>query len=185
MEEVSSDMAYNTGLNAVWALSGYITVEVLMFFLVAPRYRRFTEKTGAITVTDILVSRLNDKTNLIRITAALITVFFMIAYVGAQVLAGGTAFSGMGMERSTGIWVTAIIVTIYTMLGGFAAVSKTDVLQAALMFFSLVFLPTLAIIDLGGLGEVLAMMQTRGGGFLEPLRLLIWSYYGTYWNWPW
>ena len=163
-----SGMAYSTGLNAVWAIAGYITVEVLMFFLVAPRFRKYSEKTGAITITDILESRFNDKTNLIRITTAAIIVFFMVAYVGAQLLAGGTAFSSMGVSRASGIWITAIIVLLYTMLGGFNAVSKTDVVQACLMFFSLVVLPIVAIANLGGLGQVITMMQTRGGGFSSP-----------------
>lgn len=163
-----SGMAYNSGLNAVWAIAGYITVEVLMFFLVAPRFRKYSEKTGAITITDILENRFNDKTNLIRVTTAVIVVFFMVAYVGAQVLAGGTAFTSMGVSRTAGIWITALIVLLYTMLGGFNAVSKTDVVQACLMFFSLVVLPLIAIVNLGGLGEVIAMMQTRGGGFASP-----------------
>lgn len=163
-----SGMAYNSGLNAVWAIAGYITVEVLMFFFVAPRFRKYSEKTGSITITDILANRLNDKTNLIRVTAAAIIVFFMVAYVGAQVLAGGTAFESMGVTRNAGMWITALIVLLYTMLGGFSAVSKTDVVQACLMFFALVIIPIVAIIDLGGLSPMLTMMQSRGGGFASP-----------------
>jgi Na+/proline symporter len=43
--------AYATGLNAVWAIAGYITVEVFMFFYVAKRFRAYSENTGSINYT--------------------------------------------------------------------------------------------------------------------------------------
>lgn len=164
-----SGIAYVAGLKAVWAIAGYITVEVLMFFFVAPRFRKYSEKTGSITITDILENRYEDKSNLLRVTASIIIIFFMVAYVGAQVVAGGTAFStSIGLSPAGGMWLTAIIILVYTMLGGFYAVSKTDVVQACLMIFSLVLLPIIAIVKLGGLGPVFEAMKTQGGGFVDP-----------------
>ncbi|MCP8617947.1 sodium/proline symporter [Salirhabdus salicampi] len=159
-------MAFLSGLNAVWALAGFITVEVFMFFYVARRFRIFSEKTGSITIPDILQSRYNDKHHLLRWTSSLIIIFFMIAYVGAQIVGGGTAFSAsFDIPSSTGMWITAAIILVYTMLGGFHAVSKTDVLQAFFMFLSLVVLPIIAIIKLGGIGPIIDAMNTQGDGF--------------------
>ncbi|WP_066172728.1 sodium/proline symporter [Bacillus marinisedimentorum] len=162
-------MAYATGLNAVWAIAGYITVEVLMFFFVAPRFRAFSEKNDAITIPDILEKRYQDKSKVLRLVSSLIIMFFMVAYVGSQVVAGGTAFSGtLGLSNTGGMWLTAAIILIYTLLGGFHAVSKTDVLQAGLMFLSLVVLPIVAIIGLGGFGPIVEVMQAEGAGFVDP-----------------
>ena len=36
--------AFATGLDAVWAVAGYITVEVFMFFYAARRFRIYSEK---------------------------------------------------------------------------------------------------------------------------------------------
>ncbi|MGY3718178.1 sodium:solute symporter family transporter [Sutcliffiella cohnii] len=128
--------AYATGLNAVWAVAGYITVEVFMFFYVAKRFRVYSEKTGSITLPDILENRYEDKSNLLRITSSLIIIFFMIAYVGSQVVAGGTAFSSsLGLSQSNGMWLTAIIILLYTMLGGFHAVSKKMFCKLCLCFY--------------------------------------------------
>ncbi|MGM7703550.1 sodium/proline symporter [Pseudalkalibacillus sp. Hm43] len=163
-------MAYASGLLAVWALAGFITVEVFMFFFVARRFRKYSEKTDSITVPDILETRYKDKSNLLRITSALIIAFFMIAYVGSQVVAGGTAFSSsLGFSTTGGMWFTAIILLAYTVLGGFHAVSKTDVLQAGFMFLSLVVLPIVAIIGLGGFGPILDALNNQGP-----------SYYGVF-----
>ncbi|WP_161524802.1 sodium/proline symporter [Alteribacter lacisalsi] len=161
--------AYLTGLNAVWAVAGYITVEVFMFFFVARRFRNFSEKTGSITIPDILESRLGDRTKIIRLVSSLIILFFMVAYVGSQLVAGGTAFSGsLGITTSQGMWLTAAIIFLYTILGGFHAVSKTDVLQIGFMFFSLIILPIVALVQMGGFGPVLDVMQSEGGGFTSP-----------------
>lgn len=162
-------IAYASGLDAVWAVAGYITVEVFMFFFVARRFRKYSEKHDSITVPDILASRYGDKNNLLRITSSLIIIFFMIAYVGSQVVAGGTAFSSsLGVSNGTGMGLTAAILLVYVMLGGFHAVSKTDVLQAFFMFGALVILPILAIINLGGFGPILETMHSQGGGFTSP-----------------
>jgi sodium/proline symporter len=162
-------MAYASGLLAVWALAGFITVEVLMFMFAARRFRKYSEVNDSITVPDILESRYNDQTRLLRITSSFIIVFFMIAYVASQVVAGGTAFSsGLGVTPTTGMWFTAVVILLYTMLGGFHAVSKTDVLQAIFMFISLVILPIIAIIGLGGFGPILDAMHTQGDGFVDP-----------------
>ncbi|TCT19617.1 SSS family solute:Na+ symporter/sodium/proline symporter [Melghiribacillus thermohalophilus] len=158
--------AYLTGLNAVWAVAGYITVEVFMFFYVARRFRVYSEKTGSITIPDILSSRYKDTFHLLRVVSTFIIIFFMIAYVGSQVVAGGTAFSSsLGISETSGMWLTAIIILLYTMLGGFHAVSKTDVLQALFMFFSLVVLPFIIMFDLGGIGPIIDTMNTNGEGF--------------------
>ncbi|WP_408008992.1 sodium/proline symporter [Pseudalkalibacillus sp. A8] len=158
--------AYASGLLAVWALAGFITVEVFMFFFVARRFRKYSESTDSITIPDILEKRYQDKTNLLRVTSALIITFFMIAYVGSQVVAGGTAFSSsLGLSTTGGMWFTAAILLAYTVLGGFHAVSKTDVLQAGFMFLSLVVLPIVAIIGLGGFGPILDVLNTQGPAY--------------------
>ncbi|WP_216831136.1 sodium/proline symporter [Alkalihalobacterium elongatum] len=162
-------MAYVGGLQAVWAAFGYIFVEIFMFFYVAKRFRRFSEKTGSITIPDILESRYEDKTNLLRITSALIIIFFMIAYVGSQIVAGGTAFSNsLGLSSTNGMWMTAGIILLYTILGGFHAVAKTDLLQTMFMFVSLTILPIVAIIGLGGFGPVIDAMHVQGANFIDP-----------------
>ncbi|UCZ52672.1 sodium/proline symporter [Bacillus shivajii] len=164
-----SGTAYLTGLNAVWAVAGYITVEVFMFFFVAKRFRSFSEKTGSITIPDIFESRLGDPWKILRVVSALIILFFMVAYVGSQLVGGATAFSGaLGISSTQGMWLTAAIIFLYTILGGFHAVSRTDVLQILFMFFSLVILPIVALVQLGGFEPVLATMHAEGGGFTSP-----------------
>src|SRR6056297_2131100 len=123
-------MAYSRGPSAIWAVAGYIIVELFLFLYYARRLRNFSEKRDCITIPDFFVERFGDKTGLLRITMVLIFMIFMVGFVSSQFVAGGKAFaSGVGMDGSTGLILTPVIVLLYTTLGGFLAVSLTDMIQ--------------------------------------------------------
>ena len=145
-----SGMAYAQGPSAIWAVVGYIIVELFLFLYYARRLRNFTEKRNCITVPDFFAERFDDRDGYLRITIVMIFLLFMIGYISAQFVAGGKAFaSGFGIDQDWGILLTAIIVLVYTIVGGFLAVSLTDMFQAILMIFALVVLPVIAIYDAG------------------------------------
>jgi sodium/proline symporter len=165
-------MAYTMGASAVWAVVGYIIVEMLLFLFYAPRLRRFTEKHDCLTVPDFFAARFEDKRGLLRILSVLIITFFMISYVSAQFVAGGKAFSAsFQIDPWLGIVLTAAIVLFYTILGGFLAVSLTDVIQGMFMLMALVLLPVLAISDRGGLGLVLLELKQLDMSLIDPLAI--------------
>jgi len=158
-------LAYMRGFSAVWAVAGYIAVELLLFLYYAPRLRNFSEVHDCITVPDFFADRLEDHNGSLRKLLIGILVVFMVSYVSAQFVAGGKAFaSGFGLNQMSGIFLTAAIVLMYTVLGGFLAVSLTDMFQAIFMLFALVVLPWMAIWNTGGwavfLNEVAAIDAT-------------------------
>lgn len=165
-------MAYAQGPSAIWAVVGYIVVELFLFLYYARRLRNFTEARNCITVPDFYAERFDDRTGVLRTVIVIIFLVFMIGYVSAQFVAGGKAFaSGFGMEMNTGIIVTAIIVVLYTILGGFLAVSLTDTLQGILMILALVILPVLAIVNAGGLTEVLSQLEQMDLMYVDPFAI--------------
>lgn len=147
-------LAYARGLSALWATVGYIAVEAVLFLGFAVRIRRFSERYDVLTVPDFLAVRFGDRGPL-RGVAALVILFFLVLYVGAQFLSGGkTLAPSFGIEPSTAVGVTAAIVLVYTVLGGFLAVSLTDLVQAFVMLGALVVLPVVAILEAGGIGAL-------------------------------
>ena len=54
------------------------------------------------------------------------------------------------MSMQSSILLGALIIMIYTLLGGFWAVSVTDTLQGLLMAFTALALPIAALIAVGG-----------------------------------
>lgn len=144
-------LAYMIGFSALWTAAGYIVIEFLLFVFYAPRIRKFSEENDCITVPDYFAARFNDKSGLLRIIIVIVFLIFMVTYVGAQFVAGGKAFSAsLGVPVLAGLLITAFIVLLYTILGGFLAVSLTDVVQAIFMIIVLVAIPVVVIYNLGG-----------------------------------
>lgn len=165
-------MAYAQGPSAIWAVVGYIIVELFLFLYYARRLRNFTEKRDCITVPDFFAERFDDRNGYLRLTIVIIFLLFMIGYVSAQFVAGGKAFSsGFGMDQDMGILITAMIVLAYTIVGGFLAVSLTDMFQAILMIFALVALPIIAIYDAGGLSQLLVQLSEMDITYVDPFAI--------------
>lgn len=167
-------MAYMRGASAVWVVVGYIIAELLLFLYYARRLRNFSEVHDSITVPDFFATRFEDHNGILRSTLIVIFIIFMVSYVSAQFVAGGKAFaSGFGLDQSTGIYTTAAIVLVYTVLGGFLAVSLTDMFQAIFMLVALVALPMVAIWETGGWQIFLSQLQALDPSLLNPWALSI------------
>ncbi|TYP93504.1 solute:Na+ symporter, SSS family [Fodinibius salinus] len=172
-------MAYAQGASAVWAVAGYIIVELFLFLYYARRLRNFSEAYDCITVPDFFAKRFNDTDGRLRMVLVVVFLIFMISYVAAQFVAGGKAFaSSFPIDQTTGIFISAAIILAYTVLGGFLAVSLTDMFQAIFMVFALVVLPFLAIWDAGGLPAVLSQLTDFEAGFVDPFAITVGGFLG-------
>lgn len=150
-----SGMGYLVGMQAYWVVVGEISGIAAAWWIVARRLKKFGDDVDAITVPDILAAKFAEKAKLIRAIAVIIILVMVTTYVTAQMVATGKAFSSfLGMEYSTGVIVGSIFIIGYTFVGGYKAVSYTDVVQGVLMLVGLIAVPAAAIIASGGWGEV-------------------------------
>lgn len=150
-----SGMGYAVGVQAYWVVVGEILGIAAAWWIVARRLKKFSDEVDAITVPDVLAAKFEDKWNLIRGVAVLIILIMVTAYVTAQMVASGKAFSSfLGMEYATGVIVGSIFIIGYTFVGGYKAVCYTDVVQGVLMLLGLIAVPAAAIYASGGWSEV-------------------------------
>jgi sodium/proline symporter len=164
-------IAFVDGVSAVWAVAGYILMELFLFLFAAPRLRRFTGRMDDITLPDFFASRFRTGGHGLRALTVGVIVVFMVAYISAQFAAGGKAFaSTFGMDENAGIWLTMAIVLLYTILGGYVAVALNDAVQAFFMIFGLVLLPVVAISELGW-EAVTATLQGFDPELFNPMAL--------------
>lgn len=147
---------YISGLSSTWIAVGLLIGAFLNYLIVAPRLRVYTELAqDAITLPDYFEKRFEDKTRLLRIVSSLVIVVFFTLYTSSGVVGGGKLFeSSFNLDYELGLYITAGVVVIYTLIGGFMAVSLTDFVQGCLMFIALVLVPVVAIQHLGGITEV-------------------------------
>jgi sodium/proline symporter len=163
-----SGMGYLVGVQAYWIVVGEIIGIAASWWLVSRRLKALSDETDAITVPDVLVAKFVDKWHLIRLVAVLIIVVMVTTYVTAQMVATGKAFSSfLGMNYETGVIVGSIFIIAYTFVGGYKAVSYTDVVQGVLMLLGLIAVPTAAIIASGGWGEVVFSLEQQDPALLD------------------
>ena len=157
-------MAYQWGAQAVWTVPGVLLGYLCNWFLVAPRLRQHSSALGAITIPGFLAERLGDRWHLIRMVGILVILFCTMFYVSAQFTATGKAFQTAfgdtyGISYWHGVLIGGLITIIYTLVGGFRAVSWTDLVQGLLMVFGLVVLPIVTVVSIGGFGGGLEKLE--------------------------
>ncbi|MBD3689674.1 sodium/proline symporter PutP [Nanchangia anserum] len=154
---------YLTGLVEGWIAVGLTVGAWINWKITAPRLRSYSEIAGnSITVPSFMGARVKDPTKLIRIVAGLIILIFFTFYVSSGIVSGGTFFeSTFGMDYHVGMTLVAGIVILYTLVGGFLAVSYTDVVQGLMMLVALIVVPAVALGKAGGMGEVVATLNSE------------------------
>ena len=136
-------LAFEHGLQEIWTALALVAGIWCSWQLIAKRLRRYSiAAEDALTMPGFLERRFDDKTGLVRVLAASITIFFIIFYVSSGLVAGAKLLDTVfGLERNIGLVLTLIAVASYTFIGGFLAVSRTDVFQASLMLAAFVVMP--------------------------------------------
>ena len=163
-----SGMGYLVGAQAYWVVVGEIAGIGLSWWLMSRRLKALGDKTDSITVPDVLAAKFVDKWHLIRAVSVLIILVMVTTYVTAQMVATGKAFSSfLGMGYETGVILGSIIIIGYTFVGGYKAVSYTDVVQGVLMLLGLIAVPAAAIIASGGIGEVRDSLALQDPALLD------------------
>ncbi len=153
--------AYVGGLSAAWIGVGLIAGVWLNWLIVAKRLRVYTEAAGdSLTVPEYLSKRFHDTGHALRVISAVFILVFFMFYTSSGLVAGGKLFNTV-FEWDYTLAVTAgtLAVVSYTFLGGFLAVSWTDLIQGLMMVTALVIVPIVAIFDTGGLADVSEKLQ--------------------------
>ena len=163
-----SGMGYAVGTQAYWVVVGEIVGIALSWGLISRRLKRLGDETNSITVPDVLAAKFADKWHLIRGVAVLIIVVMVTTYVTAQMVSSGKAFSSfLGMKYETGVVVGGIFIIAYTFVGGYKAVSYTDVVQGVLMLLGLIAVPVAAVFAAGGWGEMKKTLALQDPALLD------------------
>ena len=129
-------LAYIAGLAEVtWTAVGLSIGTYLNFLLVARLLRRYS------TIPDFFSRRYKDEKHILSCIAALTILIFFIPYTASGFKAVGTMFNSLfGFNYHVAMIVGAVIIITYTTMGGFLAVSTTDLVQSIFMTIALVII---------------------------------------------
>ena len=139
---------YTYGVGQIWIAVGLMLGTLAAWIWVAPVLRRYSIVAGdAITIPQFLANRFCTQRKGIMVISAVVFMITYCIYTASSLYACGTVFNTvLGMKPDTAMLIAAIVVVIYTFLGGFNAVCWTDFFQGMLMLGALMFIPVFAAI---------------------------------------
>lgn len=160
---------YFSGISSAWIAIGLTIGAYLNYVIIAPRLRVYTEVAqNSITLPVFFQNRYKDKTQVLKITSSIFILIFFTLYTSAGMVSGGKLFeSAFEMDYNTGLWITSLVVVMYTFLGGFLAVSLTDFVQGTIMVLALIIVPIVAVTEIGGPSETISLIQSKGSQYLD------------------
>ena len=158
-------LAYLTGIASPgWTAIGLAVGTWLNWLIVARRLRRYSDNLDAITVPQFLSLRFHDQRNLLNALGAVIIIVFFIPYTASGFAACGKLFHSLfGVDYMIAMIVSALVIVGYTILGGFRAVTTTDLIQSVVMSIALVAVLAYGIGVAGGWGAVMENARSLSG----------------------
>ena len=183
---------------AVWTAIGLAVGTYLNWLLVAKPIRHYSARTKSSTIPDFFSDRFGDKAGILTAIAAIVIVVFFVPYTASGFSAVGKLFESIfGVPYHAAMVIGAIVLVVYTILGGFLAASTTDLIQSIVMTFALFVIICFGVESAGGLqsvgenikalegftgfGQYFSLTGTDGSfGFLPIVSTLAWGlgYFG-------
>lgn len=150
-------LAYATGFSqAGWTAIGLILGTYLNWKIVAKRLRHYTEVSeNSITLPDFFSNRYKDDKKILSSISAIMILTFFVVYTASGFAACGTLFNSVfGLNYQASMIACAVVIVVYTSLGGFLAASTTDLIQGLLMSFAIILVLIVGVVVAGGVGNV-------------------------------
>ena len=139
----------NHGISAAWYIMTMGFAFVILTFL-APKFRAATVKT----VPEYFRRRYGKSAGLIT---AIIMLLPLIGLTSGQFIASSVILSTMlGISYKTAVIIVAVVVTIYSIMGGLWSVTLTDFVQVFLIIIGMIIAVPFAMRLAGGWGNVVA-----------------------------
>jgi len=154
------------GMSELWIVIGLFIGTWANWKWIAPRLRSYTEVAkNSITLPSFFENRTHDTSRVLRFTSAVIIIFFFTFYVSSGMVSGGRYYeSTFGGEYIHGVLIVGSITVLYTFIGGFLAVSYTDVVQGGLMFLALITVPVMALMSLDNPSDIFSWATSNPYG---------------------
>ncbi|MDH3224084.1 MAG: sodium/solute symporter [Gemmatimonadota bacterium] len=173
-----SGQAYDWGVTWFILVPFIVGMCLFAWVAVAPRLRTFTESLGSLTIPDFIGFRFGSPAA--RVLAAVIILFASFFYMTAVFKGIGNLLEAfLEIPYKAAIVIVFFIVMIYTVVGGFISVVKTDAVQGVVMAIAGVLLFMGTVSAAGGLGSISELAQNAatapllewGGGVSVALAL--------------
>lgn len=143
---------YALGTGQSWIAIGLFIGTVCNWLFISKRLRRYTIRANnSLTLPMFFENRFRDKKKILLCVSSITIVIFFLVYTASAFAAGGKLFHSIfGIDYKIALTIGAVVILVYTFMGGFWAVCTTDFIQGSLMLIALLAVPIIALLFLGG-----------------------------------
>ena len=147
---------YLAGTGEAWIAVGLLIGTILNWYIVSARLRKYTIVAGnSLTIPSFFKNRYRDHKNIIKIVSASIIAVFFTVYTASAFSSGAKLFATLFSDSASGdenynrvyvigLIVAAVVILVYTFMGGFKAVCTTDLIQGLMLIVAILSVPVLA-----------------------------------------
>ncbi len=143
---------YALGTGQAWIAIGLLIGTIINWVVIAKPLRAYTiVANNSLTLPEFFSNRYHDEKNILKAIAAIVIMVFFLVYTASALAAGGKLFTTvLGWDYHVSLIVGAVVILVYTLMGGFLAVCTTDFVQGILMLVGLLVVPIVAYAFVSG-----------------------------------
>ena len=175
-------LGFVMGISGSWLLFTGLVGAWMSAVLIIPKIKKIDAKHSMMTYPDFLKYRYNDR---VALVAALISGIGYLGFTGGQVLAGAKLAAAtiitktpFGMDPlEFALYIIAVVIIVYTVLGGLKAVIFTDTVQWIILLSGIIFFATpFAIQKIAGLTKLWSALPAEFYSFsnIRPVQFINW-----------
>ena len=163
--------SYDYGLPWLSFAIALVAFTYISWRFIAPKLRAFAANFDALTLPDYLGARFcgdrDHDRQPVRLLSAIIIAFSSLLYLVAIFKGAGHLFQQfMNISYESAVLLTLAIVVLYTSIGGFISVVRTDVMQGILMVIGALLLFHFVTEAAGGVGAIAQLANQPDKSYL-------------------
>ena len=158
------------GVSAIWMIPGIVIGYACVWFWLGPWLNAVSREKGYLTVLDVVAGDTKGPMRrAVKTVAAAMILFAFSFYIAVQFQGAGIAIADVfNLDLTAAVFVGALVILAYTLLGGFWAVSVTDTLQGLSILLIAIALPVAALVEAGGVAGLIDGLRGQPEQFIAP-----------------
>ncbi|TXL63696.1 sodium/panthothenate symporter [Cerasibacillus terrae] len=160
-------VAYTQGLGWVLLAMSQVATGYFVLMILGKKFAIITRRYQAVTLVDYLKERYQSKW--VVLLASFSIIIFLFSAMAAQWIGGGRLIESLtGLSYTSALFIFAVSVLIYVVIGGFRAVALTDAIQGSIMFIGTLILLIAVIIAGGGISNIIQDLNAENPNLITP-----------------
>lgn len=176
-------VSYEMGLGWVLLSMTQLPTGYFVLSILGKKFAIMARKIRAVTLIDFLQERYRSKA--VVILSALSIIIFLFSAMAAQWVGGARLIESLtGLSYTAALFIFAVSVLVYVIIGGFRAVAITDTIQGVIMFFGTLVILVGTVIAGGGMENIMSDLTAENPNLISPFgpdRSLTPVYVSSFW----